>query len=239
MNSKEALERLKHWCPPIGDLTPEFDLIETDLDLLEKLRKKLDRKVESKEYHDEKSNTYHLSTLLTYEIKEKWNEKEIEALRQFLLNLGGIQKDLNRLDELESAKHNLQNRLIEANAKLFELNEILRIIKEVIQFNKVLPKIEFDDDGNVQNILSGISLQILRDIENKERKLFREWILKECFPTELNILQIIKEKRVDIHNLLYSSNVEEYNKFVMNYNQELCNTLLTQEEYELLKEWFE
>lgn len=38
MNSKEALERLKHWCPPIGDLTPEFDLIETDLDRLEELK---------------------------------------------------------------------------------------------------------------------------------------------------------------------------------------------------------
>lgn len=53
---------------------------------------------------------------------------------------------------------------------------------------------------------------------------------------KLKALEIIKNKMVDIHNLIYSSNVEEYNKFAMNYNQELCNTLLTQEEYELLKE---
>ena len=53
---------------------------------------------------------------------------------------------------------------------------------------------------------------------------------------KLIALDIIVKKRVDIHNLIYSSNVEEYNNFAKNYNQELCDTLLTQEEYELLKE---
>lgn len=54
----------------------------------------------------------------------------------------------------------------------------------------------------------------------------------------LQALDIVKEKRVDIHNLIYSSNVEEYNKFAMNYNQELCNTLLTELEFGHLKEVF-
>lgn len=53
---------------------------------------------------------------------------------------------------------------------------------------------------------------------------------------QLKALEIIKEKQVDIHNLIYSQSLEEYNTFAMKYNQELCNTLLTQEEYELLKE---
>ena len=32
-----------------------------------------------------------------------------------------------------------------------------------------------------------------REIENKERALFREWVLKTCFPKELKALEAIKD----------------------------------------------
>ena len=76
---------------------------------------------------------------------------------------------------------------------------------------------------------------VLNDYDLLKGYLNRNWVEVINDEKKLKALEIIKEKRVDIHNFIYSSNVEEYNKFAMNYNQELCNTLLTLEEFNLLK----
>ena len=47
---------------------------------------------------------------------------------------------------------------------------------------------------------------------------------------ELEALEIIKEKRVNVQALFYSSSCEDYNKHYTHYED------LTQEEYDLLKE---
>lgn len=53
---------------------------------------------------------------------------------------------------------------------------------------------------------------------------------------ELETLKIINKKQVDIHNLLISKTVEQYNGYThwLGYKGNL-----TKEEFDLLKEWLE
>lgn len=53
---------------------------------------------------------------------------------------------------------------------------------------------------------------------------------------ELEALKIINKKQVDIHNLLISKTVEQYNGYThwLGYKGNL-----TQKEFDLLKEWLE
>lgn len=133
----EALKRIKEikseYYSKFPSISEELSIIETELILLNALRNKLNRKVETKEYKHEASNGYRIATLLTYELKEQWNDKELEALKQFLLSLSGIETKLKRLEKIDNAlpleirdTDDLE-RFINASEKD---REILRTIKE-------------------------------------------------------------------------------------------------------------
>lgn len=120
--------------------------------------------------------------------------------------------------------------MIEAALKEKEKQDgVLKILKEVISFRKVLPLIR-PNGNNFSNIAATVSINIQRDIENKERELLRKWVLENCFPKELKALEIIKEKEVNVFIFLHSGDLETYNDMVED------NRKLTQEEYDLLKE---
>ena len=53
-----------------------------------------------------------------------------------------------------------------------------------------------------------------RDIENKERELLRNWVLKECFPKELKALEIIKESANN-----FKKNTKKIKKYKQHFSQ--------------------
>ena len=126
--------------------------------------------------------------------------------------------------------------IIEKALKDYEKQDnIINIIKEIIEFNIQEPKIEVKENGEI-SLLSKIGMSLRKELNEKERELFREWILKECFPKELKTLEIVKEKRVEIRVIFHTTNVMEYNEKTRQYYDCLP---LTQEEYNLLKETLE
>jgi len=94
-------------------------------------------------------------------------------------------------------------------------DNVLKTLKEVIEFSQMLPHIEPNKDNGF-DIMSAVSINIQRDIENKERELLRKWVLDTCFPKELKVLEIIKKRECLFKGLSET----------------------TQEEYDLLKEVF-
>ena len=138
----EALERIVDtYC--IDNMDKEISIIETELILLNALRNKLNRKIETKEYKCEASNSYHIATLLTYKLKEQWNEKELSALKEFLLNLSGISKSLKALEIIKERplvalvdyKYNYEEWLEvvgEESKDLFKSKEEYELLKEVL-----------------------------------------------------------------------------------------------------------
>lgn len=103
MKPLEALEDLRkdaknHLDDHTKYLNDRLDIIEEELALLNALRIKLDRKIKTKEYIYEASNGYRIGTLLTYELKEQWDDIELKALKRFLLNISGISKELKALE---------------------------------------------------------------------------------------------------------------------------------------------
>ena len=146
--------------------------------------------------------------------------KSLKDLREDAKNhLPEHTKYLNeRLDIIETALEEKEKQ-----------DQIIKIIKEIIQFNTLQPEIKRNEDGTIQGMIGGVYMELQREIENKERKLFREWVLETCFPKELKALEIIKNNFIpyDIETL-ENGKIRIWlgvNRFVD----------LTQEEYDLLK----
>ena len=99
----KGLEALKRIWEMVGT-KEDYAIIEKELILLNALRIKLNRKIETKEYKHEESNSYRIATLLTYELKEQWDDIELQALKQFLLNLSGISKELKALEIIKEKR---------------------------------------------------------------------------------------------------------------------------------------
>ena len=160
--------------------------------------------------------------------------KELEAWEEIKLGYICGQGAINEFALRESERQKLE--LVETALKEKEQQDsVLKVLKEIIEFAQTLPHIE-PNKNNGFNIMSAVSINIQRDIENKERELLRQWVLKTCFPKELKALEIIKEKRVDIVGvLLYAFKREDgcdfYNSYMIKEEDKL-----TQEEYDLLKE---
>ena len=129
-----------------------------------------------------------------------------------------------------------------------EQNKTVNLIKDVIQFGRTLPEIK-PNDKNGFDILQKVGLRVQRDIENEERKQFRDWVLKTCFPKELvdyekklKVLEIIKEYVLDLKYILYCfENNIDYAEYVEKElwidaqdNSPMCP--MKQEEFDLLKE---
>ena len=84
-------------------------------------------------------------------------------------------------------------KIIESALKEKEQQDnVLKILKEVIEFAVVLPEVKPNKD-DIFSVVSAVSISTQRAIENKERELLRQWVLDTCFPKELKALEIIKE----------------------------------------------
>ena len=120
--------------------------------------------------------------------------------------------------------------IIETALKNYEKQDnLIKIIKETIEFGIKDNKVEVSEKGDAS--LSGtIGLILRKELDKKERILFRDWILETCFPRELKALEIIKRKGIDINALRRANNCAEYNSMAKS-----CIGY-TQEEYDLVNE---
>lgn len=73
-----------------------------------------------------------------------------------------------------------------------EQDNIINIIKETIEFDVLEPQVEVKENGKI-SLLSRVGMSLRKQLNEKEKELFRAWILKECFPEELRALETIKE----------------------------------------------
>lgn len=87
--------------------------------------------------------------------------------------------------------------------------------------------------NKVYKLLSLEALEKLRQNFKDDSHLF-DYELFDIIETALKALEIIKEKRVNVHLLVLSDSLEKYN-FKYNFNL-LSYRKLTKEEYDLLKE---
>lgn len=126
-------------------------------------------------------------------------------------------RELPELDIIETALKRLEQQ-----------NALINVIKEVFEFGVINEKVIEKNDGSL-SLLGQIGYNLRREISNKEKMLYRDFILKECFPKELKAFEIIKEKEVNMFIFLHSGDLETYNDMVEE------NRKLTQEEYDLLK----
>ena len=126
--------------------------------------------------------------------------KELEALERIksCLRTG--------IDECEEELNLVETALKEKEQQ----DNIISIIKETIEFNIQEPEIEVKENGEI-SLLSRVGMCLRKQLNEKEKELFREWVLKECFLEELKALEIIKKKEVNVEWLLYCDTVEEYN----------------------------
>ena len=105
-------------------------------------------------------------------------------------------------------------------------DNVLKVLKEIIEFATVLPHVEPNEDNGF-SIMSGVGINIQRNIENKERELLRQWVLETCFPKELKALEIMKTKLgIEKEDFFYDD--------VLGYM--FVGNVVSKEEYDLLKE---
>ena len=152
-----------------------------------------------------------------------------------------MNKELTPLEALKELKENVcyfaigdyaypRLDIIETALKEKEKQDILiNVIKEVFEFGITLHN-EEKDNGDL-SVCGLIGYTLKREIANKEKELYRDFILKECFPKELKALKIIQEKRVDVYVFQHSGDLQTYHDMVDSEDRKL-----TQEEFDLLKE---
>ena len=94
---------------------------------------------------------------------------------------------------LEQGELHNYYKIIETTLKEKEKQDsVLKTLREAISFEQKLPHIKPNEDILFDN-MSAISINIQRDLESRERKLLRQWVLETCFPKELKALEIIHE----------------------------------------------
>lgn len=113
-------------------------------------------------------------------------EEQIEQIRGILYEEMTFKMDADEL----------LNPVIEALKEKEKQDFVYNILKEVIQFNTLAPEIKEVENG--YSFTTGVSLKLRRELENKERQLFRSWVLKECFPKEMEVLELIRKIRKSI-----------------------------------------
>jgi len=120
---------------------------------------------------------------------DKKMSKQLEDLKM-LRGLARMYTDNEAKKIIDIACEGIEKELEEKE----EQDNIIKIIKEVICFNRTMSTPKKDEQGNV-SFIQEVSLKLQRQLENKERELFRNWVLKECFPKELKALEIIKNNK--------------------------------------------
>ena len=150
--------------------------------------------------------------------------KELSAFRKICKNLNSYQFS----DEYKENKKLIETALEEKEQQ----DQIIKIIKETIEFGIVDNKVEENENGDL-TLFGRIGISLRKELDEKERQLFRDFILETCFPKELKALEIIKNKRVDVDLLLSSLYVAHYNDFIS--EEIIGEKQLTQKEFDLLK----
>lgn len=125
---------------------------------------------------------------------------------------------------LKMAEHSLQRLEKIDNAKPSEALECLERIDNTLCLNNIKGKLEFGIDTEEHNDCDSV-IGMTEDLET-----IKNHILKT--QEQEKVLEIIKEKFVDIYLLKSINTLEEYNK-----NIGLRGIELTQEEFDTLKEW--
>ena len=126
-----------------------------------------------------------------------------------------IETELKRIDFLERVNKDLSN----SNHKLIE-ERVNKVIEHRIVY----------EDYNFQSIKKFVACKDCQYYENEKcmNKGDCFWLDLE---RKLKALEIIKEKRVNVDLFYYSKNLEDYNRNITTNNR-----LLTQTEFDLLKE---
>ena len=96
----------------------------------------------------------------------------------------------------------------------------LKVLKEVIEFATVLPEVKPNKD-DVFSVVSAVSINIQRAIDNKERELLRQWVLDTCFPKELKEYKAMKQAKIVVAD--DKVNEEDLKKLI---NQKMFTTNL-------------
>lgn len=127
--------------------------------------------------------------------------------------------------------------IYQALTELEETKKINEIFKNAITIKHTgihcEEKLDHSKDTFIYSI-QPICDVIQNNIEEELKRQLREWVLKNAFPQELKVLEIIKNKNFDLFYLQDSKDLEMYND-ACDHFRNLC--YLTQEEYDLLKEW--
>ena len=133
------------------------------------------------------------------EMPEIENVNKVESLEngEESVNVNETDTEDKNLEDKEIKE--LEDTLKEVKHALNQAREnewIVHLLKGLIRFNIKMPEIKYDKSSNdIQGIITGVSLQIQRNIENTERWLLRKWILKECFPEEFKKHKSLKKKK--------------------------------------------
>lgn len=127
----------------------------------------------------------------------------------------------------------------QALTELEETKKINEIFKNAITIKYTGIHCEEKLDHSIDTFIYAIQPiceVIQNNIEEELKRQLREWVLKNAFPQELKALEIIKNKNFDLFYLQDSKDLEMYND-TCDHFRNLC--YLTQEEYDLLKEWLQ
>lgn len=160
--------------------------------------------------------------------------KGLEALNKIREGVDTTLWDGNEYDYLD---------IIEKELKQAEKDkEVLDIFKNALTLKHtcVLPKEqEHSEDVFTYSVMYLYEIT-QNNLDEKLRKSLREWVLKNAFPKELKALEIIKEKLIDVGRLYGCMIAYPNEKTPIHYNEKIDKRyktyMLTQEEYDLLKE---
>lgn len=92
-------------------------------------------------------------------------------------------------------------------------------------------------DENGVTINSEVSLDITRNaIDEEFRKSLRQWILENACPKEVRALEIIKERRLDVNELIDLVHHKDKYLLLDEYNKYVFANPITKEELDLFSE---
>ncbi len=147
----------------------------------------------------------------------------LEALKDLYAKLS-IKSSIDDISENLEEYHIIEKELKEGE----KVKEVLDIFKNALTIEHDLSTpsftpLEKDKSFDVNEIITETIKIKQNDLDEKLRKLLREWVLKNAFPEELKAVEIIKKKLPPLMRsaLLDYCNKEEYDilKEVLNYGK--------------------
>ena len=165
----------------------------------------------------------------------------------FMKDLQIVKKELQRLESIDNAKpsealeeleKDIKGRVILAEDRQLKLCAVIKATLLKAQEDEGL-KVDICEMFGLDNLFPyNDTKAILKELEESMGERNQLWVdfmktskeLKE----QKKVLEIIKERQVDVFHLMRSETVEEYNKI-----WDSSKYCLTQEEFELLKQYFE